>query len=282
MSGMIAILAQGQNGNGRSVNASTKPRSSCCWSVPILWTPSTAYSVEMKRALERHDRKEALVIPVILRPIYWQDLLGKLQALPTDAKPVVDRYWHTLDEALYDVAEGIRTVVVQLATKPVSPSQALPSQASKRESADISLAVLTPQPAKPPSSIKPEAVSLLSTLTGHTSFVWGVACSPDGQLLASGSSDRTIKLWNLTTGKELRTLTGHTSIVSSVACSPDSQTLASGSDDGTIKLWNLTTGKELRTLTGHAGWVYSVAFCPDGQTLASGSRDETIKIWGKK
>jgi len=73
---------------------------------PDFMNSDYCYSVEMKRALERHDRKEALVIPVILRPIYWQSLLGKLQALPTDAKPVVDRSWHTLDEALYDVAEA--------------------------------------------------------------------------------------------------------------------------------------------------------------------------------
>lgn len=64
---------------------------------PDFMNSDYCYSVEMKRALERHDRKEALVIPVILRPIYWQSLLGKLQALPTDAKPVVDRSWHTLD-----------------------------------------------------------------------------------------------------------------------------------------------------------------------------------------
>lgn len=79
------------------------------------------YGVEMKRALERHQRGEARVVPIILRPVSWQGILGTLQALPTDAKPVVDRYWHTLDEALYDVAEGIRTVVVQVGPKPVPP-----------------------------------------------------------------------------------------------------------------------------------------------------------------
>jgi hypothetical protein len=68
-------------------------------------------SIEMKKALERHNRKEAYVIPIILRPIYWQGLLGHLQALPADAKPIVDRYWHTVDEALYNVAEGIRKLV---------------------------------------------------------------------------------------------------------------------------------------------------------------------------
>src|SRR6266478_2779264 len=211
------------------------------------------YGVEMKRALERHERKEAIVIPIIVRPIYWQGVLGNIQALPTDAKPIMDRYWHTLDEALY-VAEGIRKVVVQLGTRPVSPSKVLPF-------------------------LKPEAVSLLCTLTGHVDPVNSVAFSPDGQTLASGSADKTIKLWNVTSGKEVLTLKGHTNTVFSVAFSPDGQTLASGSNDDTIKLWNVATGKEVRTLTGHKTSVYSVAFSPDGQTLASGSGDQTIKLW---
>ncbi len=177
------------------------------------------------------------MIPVILRPIYWQGVLGNIQALPTDAKPVVDRYWHTLDEALYDVAEGIRTVVVQLGTKSLLSSEVLPSQASKRESEAVSLTILTPQPAKPLPSLKPEAVSLLRTLTGHTYVIYSVAFSPDSLTLASGSFDGTIKLWNLVTGQELRTLTGHTDKVFSVAFSPDGQTLASGSYKTTIKIW---------------------------------------------
>jgi len=80
---------------------------------------------------------------------------------------------------------------------------------------------------------------LLRTLTGHTTAVFGVAFSPDGQTLASGCYDKTIKLWNLATGKELRTLNGHTDYVDSVAFSPDGQTLASGSADGTIKIWGM-------------------------------------------
>jgi WD40 repeat protein len=78
------------------------------------------------------------------------------------------------------------------------------------------------------------------TLTGHTDWVNSVAFSPDGRLLASGSSDRTIKLWDVATGREVRTLSGHTDIVTSVAFSPDGRLLASGSDDKTIKLWDIS------------------------------------------
>ena len=80
-----------------------------------------------------------------------------------------------------------------------------------------------------------------------------VAFSPDGKTLASGSEDKTIKLWDVATGKEQATLKGHTEWVKSVAFSPDGKTLASGSGDSTIKLWDVATGKEQATLKGHHG-----------------------------
>src|SRR5207237_2712073 len=76
------------------------------------------YGVEMKRAMERHERGEARVIPVILRLVYWKKApFGKLQALPTDAKPVTSPKWHSQDEAFFDVSEGIRTAVEELIAK---------------------------------------------------------------------------------------------------------------------------------------------------------------------
>jgi WD40 repeat protein len=120
---------------------------------------------------------------------------------------------------------------------------------------------------------------LYKTLTGHSDMVTSVVYSPDGRYLASGSDDKTIKIWEVATGKELRTLTGHSDRVSSVAYSPDGRYLASGSSDDTIKIWEVATGKQLRTLTGHYGEVYSVVYSPDGRYLASGSWDKTIKVW---
>ena len=64
------------------------------------------YGIEMQRALERDQRGEARVIPIILRPVYWYDILGSLQALPTDAKPVVSSSWQYQDEELYNVTKG--------------------------------------------------------------------------------------------------------------------------------------------------------------------------------
>ncbi|AFY41738.1 serine/threonine-protein kinase [Nostoc sp. PCC 7107] len=124
-----------------------------------------------------------------------------------------------------------------------------------------------------------ESAAQPQTFRGHASDVNSVAFAPNGQILASGSDDKTIKLWNLGTGTELQTLKGHLKWIWAIAFHPDGKILASGSADKTIKLWNLATTEEIRTLTGHTDGVATVAFSPDGQTLASGSLDKTIKLW---
>ncbi|PYH66040.1 WD40 repeat-like protein [Aspergillus vadensis CBS 113365] len=121
----------------------------------------------------------------------------------------------------------------------------------------------------------------MQTLEGHSGPVYSVAFSGDDQLLllASGSFDRTIKLWDTATGALKHTLEGHSGTVYSVAFSGDGQLLASGFFDKSIKLWDTATGAFKHTLESHSGMVYSVAFSGDGQLLASGSYDRTIKLW---
>lgn len=128
----------------------------------------------------------------------------------------------------------------------------------------------------------------------HASWVRSVAFSPVclrhaygereaspegfGKILASGSGDQTVKLWDVDTGECIRTLKEN-SPVRSVAFSPDGKILAIGSDDGTVRLWDVGTWQCFRTLNEHKNWVWSVAFSPDGKILATGSEDKTVRLW---
>ncbi len=119
----------------------------------------------------------------------------------------------------------------------------------------------------------------LAWLPGHSSHISSVVFSPDGQRIASGAWDNTIRLWDAASGECLLTLRGHESSVASVAFSPDGQRIASGAWDNTVRLWDAASGEFLLTLQGHCGAVASVVFSPDSQRIASGAWDNMAHLW---
>jgi WD40 repeat protein len=144
-----------------------------------------------------------------------------------------------------------------------------------------------------------ETGNLLHTLTGHTDWVRSVAfaasitptaqsteTSQNGQILASSSQDRTIRLWHIATGELLQILSGHLHWVTAVAFIPctlpgnqDGHLLVSGSRDRTLRLWDWHTGKLVASLEGHSSSVNGIAVSPDGSILASGDDDGSIRLW---
>lgn len=117
------------------------------------------------------------------------------------------------------------------------------------------------------------------TITGTFGDVASVAFSPNGHLLAAGTTQGEIRIWRTTDRQLIQTLQGYALWASSICFSPDGQALACGSDNQTIRLWDVRSGQVIKTLKGHSGNVTSVCFSIDGQLLASGSRDHTVRLW---
>jgi WD40 repeat protein len=118
----------------------------------------------------------------------------------------------------------------------------------------------------------------VQVLQGHQGEICSISLSPDGQYLASGSDDQTIRIWDVQSGDCLHVMK-HNGRILTLAFSPDGQYLASGSSDQMIHVWEVRANQCLNTWQGHARGISSIAFHPHNGTLATASEDETIKLW---
>ncbi len=126
---------------------------------------------------------------------------------------------------------------------------------------------------------EPDSVCL-RILYGHINSVLSVAISPNAKRVISGSSDHTMKIWDLESGLEIRSLL-HEDWIHALAVTPDGKLIISASDK-ILKIWNLDSGAEIGTLKGHEGWIGSVVISPDGKKVISASYDNSIKVWSIK
>jgi WD40 repeat protein len=114
---------------------------------------------------------------------------------------------------------------------------------------------------------------------GHTGAVTSTAFSPDGEYALSGSDDKTLRLWEISTGREIRVLKGIKDYITAIAISQNGKYVLTGNDDKIIRLWNISSGNQIKYFIGHTGGVTSVAFSPDGKHALSGSNDKTLRLW---
>jgi hypothetical protein len=123
---------------------------------------------------------------------------------------------------------------------------------------------------------------LISTIQGHRDTILAIAFSPDGKTIASASYDKLVKVWDVTTGKQLKTLKEHTDAVYAVAFMPDGKRLVSAAGDRTLKVWDVAEGTRLTTINDALDAVYTVAVNPSGTQIAAAGADRIVRTWSWK
>jgi hypothetical protein len=246
---------------------------------PDFLASDDRYNVEMQRALERHERREARVIPIILRPCDWQQApFARLQCLPRNCRPITT--WRNRDEAFLDIVQGIRQVIAQLTVSLHS------TPVIKRSNAFPSL---------------PTSETLPTTYKGHTHFVLSVAWSPDSRYIVSGGADETVRVWHATTLETVQTYSTHFGwfypsfnprpYIYVVAWSPNGQLIASAGTGTKMHVWKALTGDTERVYPHPTPFlrfasIHALAWSPNGTRIASicssdvaNVRQKIVRIW---
>ena len=156
-----------------------------------------------------------------------------------------------------------------------------PGQNKPEKTPDPDLGEAGPKgfPEKEPAAEPVQPIAETRHFEGHTATVLSVAFSPKGRRALSGSADRTIRLWDVKTGKSLRVFEGVTAAVKSVVFAPSGKQALSGGEDGSVVLWDVETGKAVQRFEGHTGAVLCVAFAPNGAHVVSAGADHTLRLW---
>lgn len=211
-------------------------------------------------------------------------------ALVDDLRSVSDALLSPLPELdsllrLYDLERGNINMLAQSdSLLPTTVIQQLRERAhhhsdvTLRDSCDIWLRS-HPHVATHDAYCRPADSALARVLAGHTDLVEAAEWSPDGRLIVSAGSDKTIRVWEAATGTEVRRLEAHTGSIIAAAWSPNGRWIVSAGDDRTVRIWEVATGVEVYRLEGHTDWVVAAIWSPDGRLVASASDDQTVRVW---
>jgi WD40 repeat protein len=234
----------------------------------FLWLTAISVSLSLVSLVAAEDDKEIDRLVKQLGSDKFREREAATKRLKAIGEPAVDtlvRAMKTNDPEVSGRVEAILTEIGEPALVAVTKAAASSDPEVCRRAEQL-VAVLE-------NKVYPELV-----LTGHKGEVWRVCVSADGKRVLTSSADKTLRLWDTHTGKQLRVFEDHTGSARSAALSQDGKRVLSGSDDGTVRLWDADTGKELLKMTGHTDGVYGVAFGPEGQALSC-SKDRTMRLW---